>query len=152
MRQTLRFSRASAKTNQQCTVSRLLWRNHTRNGALRVCFGGIIREMVRCAFASAESYEKWCVARLLWRNHTRNGALRVCFGGITREMLRFSFALAESYEKWCVSRVFCGNIIRSRGSAHIPPASRGLAGISLKKYFFMHNMLGSLQMSVVSRL
>src|SRR5215467_13746078 len=152
MRETLRFSRASAKTNQQCTVSRLLWRNHTRNGAFRVCFGGITREMVRFSFALAESHEKCCVSRLLWRNHTRNGAFLVCFGGIIREMVRFSFALAESREKCCVSHVFCGNIIRSRGSAHIPPASHGLAGISLKKYFFMHNMLGSLQMSVVSRL
>src|SRR5215472_13893676 len=133
-------------------VSHVLPPKQISNAPFLVRNPGITREMVRFSFTLAESHEKWCVSRLLWRNHTRKGAFLVCFGGITREMLRFSFALAESREKCCVSHVFCGDIIRSRGSAHIPPASRGLAGISLKKYFFMHNMLGSLQMSVVSRL
>src|SRR5215472_7645761 len=93
-----RFSFALAESYEKWCVARLLWRNHTRNGALRVCFGGIIREMVRCAFALAESHEKWCVARLLWRNHTRNAAFLVCFGGIIREMVRFSCFLREHHQ------------------------------------------------------
>src|SRR5262249_8384517 len=113
---------------------------------------GITREMVRFAFALAESHEKRCVSRLLWRNHTRNAAFLAFFAECKREKEHFSGFSREKREQRCVSHVFCGNIIRSRGSAHIPPASREPAGISLKKYFFMHNMLGFLQMSVVSRL
>src|SRR5215471_19334980 len=113
MRETLRFSRASAKTNQQCTVSREKSGNHTRNGAFLVCFGGITREMLRFSFALAESHEKWCVSRLLWRNHTRKGAFLVCFGGITREMLRFSCFL-RGHHQIARKRAHTAGVARAR--------------------------------------